>query len=124
MNARDTQFFEGNTTKERYLNDIARHLLRAWRSEEQWKQCTVEFVLLKDGGVKDVHISKSSGLPSFDKAAIDIICAVARYRPIPNRFGVETLTLQCTFGRSLPKMVNVSEIAQKDDKSRTRFLTS
>jgi TonB family protein len=108
------QIFDVNDTKQRYFADIERRLTRAWRSDERIKECTIEFVLLEDGRVQDVRMFKTSRLATFDEAAVNIIKAVSPYRGIPGSLGVKRLTLRCTFGFKLPKVVNIQECTKSE----------
>jgi TonB family protein len=61
----------------------------------------VAFTIRKDGSVKDVHVIKGSGFPTFDRNVLRAIKKAAPFEPLPATFGSE-LTVTAPFEGSNP----------------------
>ena len=57
----------------------------------------VKFVIGKDGSLKELKLLKSSGYKILDDEAINAIKDAAPFNPIPERLGVDHLTIIATF---------------------------
>ncbi len=57
----------------------------------------VRFVILKDGRVEDIRLEESSGMPSFDRAALRAIYAANPLPPLPPAYGKPSLTVHLSF---------------------------
>lgn len=53
----------------------------------------VSFTINKDGSIKDVFLSKSSGHKILDKAALKILHSIEFYKPIPDAVSLASLNL-------------------------------
>jgi protein TonB len=57
----------------------------------------VGFVILKDGRLEGVRLEESSGMPSFDRAALRAIYAANPLPPLPPAYGKPSLTVHLSF---------------------------
>jgi len=57
----------------------------------------VGFVILNDGRVEDIRLEESSGMPSFDRAALRAIYAANPLPPLPPAYGKPSLTVHLSF---------------------------
>jgi len=57
----------------------------------------VGFVILKDGRLEGIRLEESSGLPSFDRAALRSIYAANPLPPLPPAYGKPSLTVHLSF---------------------------
>ncbi len=57
----------------------------------------VRFVILKDGRVEGIQLEESSGLPSFDRAALRAMYAANPLPPLPPAYGKPSLTIHLSF---------------------------
>ena len=57
----------------------------------------VGFVILKDGRLEDIRLEESSGVPSFDRAALRAIYAANPLPPLPPAYGKPSLTVHLSF---------------------------
>jgi len=57
----------------------------------------VRFVILKDGRLEDIRLEESSGMPSFDRAALRAIYAANPLPPLPPAYGKPSLTVHLSF---------------------------
>lgn len=76
-----------------YLAELQRAIKRHQRypdrarSEGREGSTTLTFVLLADGGFEEVKVTRSSGDRELDRAAIEALKRLNRFRPIPLEFG-------------------------------------
>jgi TonB family protein len=57
----------------------------------------VGFVILKGGRIESIRLEQSSGLPSFDRAALRAMYAVNPLPPLPPAYGKPRLTVHLSF---------------------------
>ncbi len=57
----------------------------------------VGFVILKDGRLEDIRLEESSGMPTFDRAALRAIYAANPLPPLPPAYGKPSLTVHLSF---------------------------
>jgi protein TonB len=57
----------------------------------------VGFVIRKDGGLEDIRLEESSGMPTFDRAALRAIYAANPLPPLPPAYGKPSLTVHLSF---------------------------
>jgi periplasmic protein TonB len=57
----------------------------------------VGFVILKDGRLEGIRLEESSGMPSFDRAALRAIYAANPLPPLPPAYGKPSLTVHLSF---------------------------
>ncbi len=57
----------------------------------------VGFVILKDGRLEGIRLEESSGIPSFDRAAMRAIYAANPLPPLPPAYGKPSLTVHLSF---------------------------
>jgi protein TonB len=57
----------------------------------------VGFVILKDGRLESIRLEESSGIPSFDRAALRAIYAANPLPPLPPAYGKPSLTVHLSF---------------------------
>ena len=57
----------------------------------------VRFVILKSGRVEGIQLEESSGLPSFDRAALRAMYAANPLPPLPPAYGKPSLTIHLSF---------------------------
>lgn len=57
----------------------------------------VRFVILKDGRVEGIQLEESSGMPSFDRAALRAMYAANPLPPLPPAYGKPSLTVHLNF---------------------------
>ena len=57
----------------------------------------VGFVILKDGRLEGIRLEESSGVPSFDRAALRAIYAANPLPPLPPAYGKPSLTVHLSF---------------------------
>ncbi len=57
----------------------------------------IQFVILKSGRVEGIRLEESSGLPSFDRAALRAMYAANPLPPLPPAYGKPSLTIHLSF---------------------------
>ena len=57
----------------------------------------VGFTILKDGRLEGIRLEESSGMPSFDRAALRAIYAANPLPPLPPAYGKPSLTIHLSF---------------------------
>ena len=57
----------------------------------------VGFVIMKDGKLQDIRLEESSGLASFDRAALRALYAANPLPPLPPAYGKSSLTVHLSF---------------------------
>jgi len=65
-------------------------------------QVSVTFRIQRDGQLAEAQISSSSGVHSFDVAAIDAVRDSAPLKPLPNEFHGPYLRLKLSFAYNQP----------------------
>ncbi len=82
-----------------YMKDLQTRIKMSWRPPRgnESKRVVVVFQIDKNGVLKDVKVSKSSGEPSADQAAIAAIQRVFPYRPLPSEYAEEDIDIEFTF---------------------------
>lgn len=82
-----------------YFKTIKRKINRVQNYPEEAKSnflkgtSVVQFTILKNGGVEDVRIVKSSGFDILDKSAVQTIKRAAPFDPFPRRIDVSKLAI-------------------------------
>jgi TonB family protein len=57
----------------------------------------VGFVILKSGRIEGIRLEESSGMPSFDRAALRALYAANPLPPLPPAYGKSSLTVHLSF---------------------------
>lgn len=57
----------------------------------------VRFRILRDGRLENIDLEQSSGLPSFDRAALRALYAANPLPPLPPAYGKQSLTVHLSF---------------------------
>lgn len=63
----------------------------------QSKRVVLLFRIAKDGRLLSCSVSKSSGLPNVDKAALTAVHLAVPFRPLPSEFNGDFIDIQFTF---------------------------
>ena len=100
-----------------YMRELEQRIKRNWipPKEETSKRVVVTFTVAKDGKLLEQHITKSSGAPLADKAAIDTIKKTAPFRPLPEEFKGYSVPIEFTFDYNVLNN-NVSPLSSKKKK--------
>lgn len=82
-----------------YIRDVERRIKMNWEppNGNESKRATVLMKIGRDGRLISRSISKSSGIPNFDKAAINAVELAAPYRPLPVRWKQQTADINFLF---------------------------
>lgn len=84
-----------------YLRLMTDKISRNWRNPYQGEQdtvlCTVYFRIQRDGTVTGERVEKSSGVSSFDRAALRAVIGSSPLPPLPPDFGESRLTVHLDF---------------------------
>ncbi|MFQ5683520.1 MAG: TonB family protein [Candidatus Binatia bacterium] len=86
-----------------YIAGVKRGIVRVWNYPEKASQVKaegkvkVEFTILKDGQLGNVHILYSSGNISMDQEAIRAVKAAAPFHRIPDQLEQKRMTIEFTF---------------------------
>ncbi len=87
----------------KYLLDMKRRIEFYWeyplssiRNGEQGR-LLIDFVITRDGSVKDIRIVKSSNYPALDDAAVTAIRLASPFNPFPKDFTIEEVRVHATF---------------------------
>jgi periplasmic protein TonB len=84
----------------RWLNKY-KHYPKDAIDKKQEGRLVVSFVILRDGTVLDPRIEHSSGIPSLDAAAIEMLHAASPVPPLPETYRGERATLDLPVGYSI-----------------------
>ncbi len=87
----------------RYLLDMKRRIEFYWeyplssvRNGEQGR-LLIDFVITKDGSIRDIKIVKSSNYPALDDAAVTAIRLASPFNPFPPDFTIEEVRVHASF---------------------------
>lgn len=82
-----------------YMKELQIRIKQSWhppRNSES-KQVVVVFHVKADGSLETAEVSKTSGEPMADQAALAAISEVFPFRPLPEEFADEGIDIQFTF---------------------------
>lgn len=82
-----------------YMRDLEQRIKRNWTPPkgDTSKRVVILFTIAKDGRLLSKKISKSSGLPLADQAALKAIESTAPFRPLPPEFRGTSVPIEFTF---------------------------
>ena len=82
-----------------YMRDLQRRIKMNWDPPKgnESKRVVLLFKIARDGRLLSCTVSKSSGLPAADKAAINAVHLTAPFRPLPANFQGQSVDIQFTF---------------------------
>lgn len=82
-----------------YMVDLEKRIKRNWNPPKgnSSKHTVVTFTVGRNGRVLSNKVTKSSGNPLVDKAAIDAIYLAAPFKPLPAGFKGESIDIKFTF---------------------------
>ncbi len=82
-----------------YMRDLQSRIKRNWDPPKgnESKRVVLLFKIAKDGRLLSCSVSKSSGLPAADNAAINAVKLTAPFRPLPANFRGSSVDIQFTF---------------------------
>lgn len=82
-----------------YMRDLQQRIKRNWEPPkgEESRRVVLLFTIARDGRLLGVSVSKSSGLPAADKAALNAVKLTAPFRPLPAEYRENSVDIQFTF---------------------------
>ena len=82
-----------------YMKELQRRIKMNWDPPKgnESKRVVLLFKVAKDGRLLSCRVSKSSGLPSADQAALKAVELTAPFRPLPADFKGQSIDIQFTF---------------------------
>ena len=82
-----------------YMRELQRRIKMNWDPPKgnESKRVVLLFKIAKDGRLLSCKVSKSSGLPSADQAALKAVELTAPFRPLPADFKGQNIDIQFTF---------------------------
>jgi TonB family protein len=82
-----------------YMRELQRRIKMNWDPPKgnESKRVVLLFKIAKDGRLLTCRVSKSSGLPSADQAALKAVELTAPFRPLPADFKGQSIDIQFTF---------------------------
>ena len=82
-----------------YMRDLQNRIKMNWDPPKgnESKRVVLMFKIAKDGRLLTCSVSKSSGLPSADQAALNAVKLTAPFRPLPADFRGQSIDIQFTF---------------------------
>lgn len=82
-----------------YMKELQRRIKMNWDPPKgnESKRVVLLFSIARDGRLLNVSVSKSSGLQTADKAALDAVKLTAPFRPLPPDFKGDKVDIQFTF---------------------------
>lgn len=82
-----------------YMRELQRRIKMNWDPPKgnESKRVVLLFKIAKDGRLLQCRVSKSSGLPSADQAALKAVELTAPFRPLPADFKGQSIDIQFTF---------------------------
>ena len=90
-----------------YVEKVKEGIVGAWTYPKQASltkeigRVNLEFTILKDGRLQDVHVARSSGYSSLDREAMRAIESASPFAPIPKKVGLEEISVNFSFNYSL-----------------------
>jgi len=82
-----------------YMRELQRRIKMNWDPPKgnESKRVVLLFKIAKDGRLLSCRVSKSSGLPTADQAALKAVELTAPFRPLPADFKGQNIDIQFTF---------------------------
>lgn len=82
-----------------YMRDLQQRIKRNWDPPkgEESRRVVLLFTIARDGRLLGVSVSKSSGLQSADRAALNAVKLTAPFRPLPAEYKESSVDIQFTF---------------------------
>ena len=82
-----------------YMRELQKRIKMNWDPPKgnESKRVVLLFKIAKDGRLLSCRVSKSSGLPSADQAALKAVELTAPFRPLPADFKGQNIDIQFTF---------------------------
>jgi protein TonB len=83
-----------------YMAGVQQKIWQLWSQQIKAgfrQHVAVTFTIVADGGVEDVHVSQSSGVPLLDMAAQRAILNAAPFGPLPREYETNRKTIQAIF---------------------------
>ena len=82
-----------------YMRELQKRIKMNWDPPKgnESKRVVLLFKIAKDGRLLQCRVSKSSGLPSADQAALKAVELTAPFRPLPADFKGQSIDIQFTF---------------------------
>ena len=82
-----------------YMRDLQQRIKRNWDPPkgEESRRVVLLFTIARDGRLLGVSVSKSSGLQSADRAALNAVKLTAPFRPLPAEYRENSVDIQFTF---------------------------
>ena len=82
-----------------YMRELQRRIKMNWDPPKgnESKRVVLLFKIAKDGRLLSCRVSKSSGLPTADQAALKAVELTAPFRPLPADFKGQSIDIQFTF---------------------------
>ena len=82
-----------------YMRDLEQRIKKNWfpPKGDTSKRVVITFTIAKDGRLLSKRISKSSGLPLADQAALKAVESTAPFRPLPPEFRGTSVPIEFTF---------------------------
>ena len=82
-----------------YMRDLEQRIKRNWSPPkgDSSKRVVITFTIARDGRLLNHRITKSSGLPMADRAAMSAIESTAPFRPLPPEFKGQSVPIEFTF---------------------------
>ena len=82
-----------------YMRELQKRIKMNWDPPKgnESKRVVLLFKIAKDGRMLSCRVSKSSGLPSADQAALKAVELTAPFRPLPADFKGQSIDIQFTF---------------------------
>lgn len=82
-----------------YMRDLEQRVKRNWTPPkgDSSKRVVVSFSVSRDGRLLSHSVTKSSGLPLMDRAALSAIELTAPFRPLPPEFKGQSVPIEFTF---------------------------
>ena len=82
-----------------YMKELQRRIKMNWDPPKgnESKRVVLLFSIARDGRLLNIKVSKSSGLPAADQAAISAVKLTAPFRPLPVEYKRDSVDIQFTF---------------------------
>ena len=82
-----------------YMKELQRRIKMNWDPPKgnESKRVVLLFKISRDGRLLSVNVSKSSGVPAADKAAVSAVQLTAPFRPLPAEYKGQSVDIQFTF---------------------------
>ncbi len=82
-----------------YMRDLEQKIRRNWHPPkgDSSKRVVITFVISRDGRLLSHKVTKSSGVPLADRAAMSAIESTAPFKPLPPEFKGQSVPIEFTF---------------------------